>query len=148
MQNTTAYSRGDVVLVDFVFAEETGSKRRPVLLLSSEQYMQGRQEVVGFVLGRQLRHEYGLGRGRGHESAPFDNDQEIPAGIDGYPEVEAHLDLEEMLKGAPPRQREAIEIYLESVRTGRTVEELALERGLKPVTVRNNIKAFRKKYLR
>ena len=46
MQNTTAYSRGDVVLVDFVFAEETGSKRRPVLLLSSEQYMQGRQEVV------------------------------------------------------------------------------------------------------
>ncbi len=46
MQNTTAYSRGDVVLVDFVFAEETGSKRRPVLLLSSERYMQGRQEVV------------------------------------------------------------------------------------------------------
>ena len=46
MQNTTAYSRGDVVLVDFVFAEETGSKRRPVLLLSSERYMQGRQEAV------------------------------------------------------------------------------------------------------
>ncbi len=46
MQNTTVYSRGDVVLVDFVFAEETGSKRRPVLLLSSERYMQGRQEVV------------------------------------------------------------------------------------------------------
>ena len=46
MQSTTGYSRGDVVLVDFVFAEETGSKRRPVLLLSSEQYMLGRQEVV------------------------------------------------------------------------------------------------------
>ena len=46
MQSTTNYSRGDVVLVNFVFAEETGSKRRPVLLLSSDQYMHGRQEVV------------------------------------------------------------------------------------------------------
>ncbi len=43
---TTAYSRGDIVLVNFVFSEETGSKRRPVLLLSSDQYMQGRREVV------------------------------------------------------------------------------------------------------
>ena len=33
-------------MVNFVFAEETGSKRRPVLLLSSDQYMKGRQEVV------------------------------------------------------------------------------------------------------
>ncbi len=46
MQSTTSYNRGDVVLVNFVFAEETGSKRRPVLLLSSDQYMKGRQEVV------------------------------------------------------------------------------------------------------
>ena len=35
-----------MVLVNFVFAEETGSKRRPVLLLSSDQYMNGRQEAV------------------------------------------------------------------------------------------------------
>ena len=40
------YSRGDVVLVNFVFSEETGSKRRPVLLISSDQYMRGRQEVI------------------------------------------------------------------------------------------------------
>jgi mRNA interferase MazF len=46
MQNTTIYRRGDVVLVNFVFAEETGSKRRPVLLLSSDQYMNGHQEAV------------------------------------------------------------------------------------------------------
>ena len=46
MQSTIGYSRGDVVLVNFVFAEETGSKRRPVLLLSSDQYTQGRQEAV------------------------------------------------------------------------------------------------------
>ena len=46
MLSTTGYSRGDVVLVNFVFSEETGSKRRPVLLLSSAWYMNGRQEVV------------------------------------------------------------------------------------------------------
>ena len=43
---TTSYKRGDIVLVNFVFSEETGSKRRPVLLLSSDRYMEGRQEVV------------------------------------------------------------------------------------------------------
>ena len=40
------YSRGDVVLVNFVFSEETGAKRRPVLLISSDRYMRGRQEAV------------------------------------------------------------------------------------------------------
>ena len=43
---TIEYKRGDIVLVNFVVTAETGSKRRPVLLLSSEQYMEGRQEVI------------------------------------------------------------------------------------------------------
>ena len=43
---TTSYRRGDIVLVNFVFSNETASKRRPVLLLSSERYMEGRQEVI------------------------------------------------------------------------------------------------------
>jgi mRNA interferase MazF len=46
IESDGGYHRGDIVLVNFVFSEETGSKRRPVLLLSSEEYMQGRQEVV------------------------------------------------------------------------------------------------------
>ena len=41
-----ALTRRDVVLVDFLFSEETGSKRRPVLVLSSLEYHQGRQEAV------------------------------------------------------------------------------------------------------
>lgn len=36
----------DIVLVDFLFSEETGSKRRPVLVLSSPEYHQARQEAV------------------------------------------------------------------------------------------------------
>lgn len=43
---TTTCSRGDVVLVGFVFADESGRKLRPALVVSSERYHQGRQEVV------------------------------------------------------------------------------------------------------
>ena len=41
-------TRQDVVLVDFLFSEDTGSKprRRPVLVLGSPEYHQGRQEAV------------------------------------------------------------------------------------------------------
>ena len=46
MLNTTGYSRGDVVLVNFVYSDETGTKRRPVLLLSTEAYHNGRQEAI------------------------------------------------------------------------------------------------------
>ena len=45
---TTDYRRGDIALVNFAFSEATGSKRRPVLLLSSDKYkcMEGHQEAV------------------------------------------------------------------------------------------------------
>ena len=46
MLSTTSYSRGDVVLVNFVYSDETGTKRRPVLLLSTEAYHSGRQEAI------------------------------------------------------------------------------------------------------
>jgi mRNA interferase MazF len=40
------YSRGDVVLVGFVFSDESGRKLRPALVLSSPAYHRGRQEVI------------------------------------------------------------------------------------------------------
>lgn len=40
------YSRGDVVLVNFLFADESGVKRRPAVIVSSDSYYQGRQEAV------------------------------------------------------------------------------------------------------
>lgn len=43
---TTEYSRGDVVLVNFMFSEETGAKRRPAVVLCSEAYQRGRQDVI------------------------------------------------------------------------------------------------------
>ncbi|MBI4708293.1 MAG: type II toxin-antitoxin system PemK/MazF family toxin [Candidatus Omnitrophica bacterium] len=42
----TKYKRGDIVLVDFGFSEGTGSKKRPTLIISSDDYHKGRQEVI------------------------------------------------------------------------------------------------------
>ncbi len=42
----TTYSRGDVVLVPFPFAELTGTKRRPALVVSSDEYIRHNRMVV------------------------------------------------------------------------------------------------------
>jgi mRNA interferase MazF len=42
----TSVSRGDVVLVRFVFADEKGTKRRPGVIVSTDQYHQGRREAI------------------------------------------------------------------------------------------------------
>jgi mRNA interferase MazF len=42
----TGCSRGDVVLVSFVFSDESGKKLRPALVISSQAYHRARQEIV------------------------------------------------------------------------------------------------------
>ena len=42
----TSFSRGDIVLVKFVFADEKGAKQRPGLILSTDRYHQGRRETI------------------------------------------------------------------------------------------------------
>ncbi len=42
----TGYSRGDVVLVSFVFSDETGEKRRPAVVISSKAYLTSRNEAI------------------------------------------------------------------------------------------------------
>lgn len=54
---TTTCKRGEVVLVRFVFADEKGTKQRPVVILSAEAYHAGRQEaIVAAVTSRVDRH--------------------------------------------------------------------------------------------
>ncbi len=42
----TIYSRGDVVLISFIFADETGAKQRPAVIVSSDTYHKQRQEAI------------------------------------------------------------------------------------------------------
>lgn len=44
--STTTYQCGELLLVRFVFADELGAKRRPVLVLSSPEYHAARQEII------------------------------------------------------------------------------------------------------
>ena len=46
MPSTTTCERGAIALVRFVFADEAGAKRRPVLILSGDEYHAGRHEVI------------------------------------------------------------------------------------------------------
>ena len=51
----TAYSRGDVVLVGFVFADESGKKLRPAVVISSAAYNRSRQEIVVAAITSNVR---------------------------------------------------------------------------------------------
>ena len=51
----TAYKRGDVVLVGFVFSDEPGQKLRPALVISSSAYNRGRKEVVVAAITSNVR---------------------------------------------------------------------------------------------
>lgn len=42
----TKYKQQDIVLVDFGFSEGRGSKRRPALIISSDEYHKDRREVI------------------------------------------------------------------------------------------------------
>jgi len=42
----TDCKRGDIVLVQFVFSDESGVKRRPALVVSTDLYHRGRQEAI------------------------------------------------------------------------------------------------------
>jgi len=42
----TGFSRGDVVLVNFVFSDQSAVKRRPALILTTDRYHENRQEAI------------------------------------------------------------------------------------------------------
>ena len=42
----TGYKRGDVVLVRFIFSDETGERQRPAVIVSSDAYHHSRQEAI------------------------------------------------------------------------------------------------------
>ncbi|MBI4522463.1 MAG: type II toxin-antitoxin system PemK/MazF family toxin [Deltaproteobacteria bacterium] len=52
----TAYNRGDVVLVAFVFSDESGKKLRPAVVVSSAAYNRARQEIAVAAITSNIRH--------------------------------------------------------------------------------------------
>src|SRR5947209_6565587 len=55
MRNTIACNRGDVVLVPFVFSDESGQKRRPALVVSAAAYHRARRDVIVAAITSNVR---------------------------------------------------------------------------------------------
>lgn len=56
----TVCGRGDVVVVGFVFSDESGTKLRPAVVLSSPRYHSARQEmIVAAITSNVQRRLYG-----------------------------------------------------------------------------------------
>ena len=54
----TAYDRGDVVLVSFVFSDESGKKLRPAVVISSAAYDRSRQEIIIAAITSNIRRRF------------------------------------------------------------------------------------------
>jgi mRNA interferase MazF len=61
MPPTTVYSFGDVVLVPFPFTDQTGIKKRPAVVVSSDSYQERRHDVVIMAVTSQIRPEPAFG---------------------------------------------------------------------------------------
>jgi mRNA interferase MazF len=55
MPSTTTYSFGDIVLVPFPFTDQTASKRRPAIVISSAVYNRSRPDLIVIAVTSQSR---------------------------------------------------------------------------------------------
>jgi mRNA interferase MazF len=61
MPNTTTYEFGDIVLVPFPFTDQSATKKRPAVVVSSEVYHRQRPDVIVMALTSQFRLEQTIG---------------------------------------------------------------------------------------
>lgn len=55
MPSTITYKFGDIVLVPFPFTDQTATKRRPAVVVSSEAYHQVRPDLILMAVTSQVR---------------------------------------------------------------------------------------------
>ncbi len=58
---STTYSFGDVVLVSFLFTDQSERKNRPAVSVSSEAYNRERSDLILIALTSQVRMQRGFG---------------------------------------------------------------------------------------
>ena len=61
MPPTTSYSFGDIVLVPFPFTDQSGTKKRPAVIVSSAAYHQARRDVLIMAVTSQSRPTGAIG---------------------------------------------------------------------------------------
>lgn len=115
-------------------------------------------------MARILRHEFGLSRDRNvimsseieerQKVAPAqagterDNEPWEPEdalSMRGYDEVDYRQEYEALRNRLPPKQKVALDIYLEHFDTGESIEAICSRTRFNPVGVRNNFQAVKRK---
>jgi mRNA interferase MazF len=61
LANASRFSVGDVVLVPFPFTDQSGTKKRPAVLVSSSGYNANRRDIVIMAVTSQVRTPLGFG---------------------------------------------------------------------------------------
>ena len=61
MTNSSRFSFADVVLVPFPFTDQSGTKKRPAVVVSSPSYNGKRRDIVIMAVSSQVRTPLGLG---------------------------------------------------------------------------------------
>ena len=110
-----------------------------------------RKEMFAYGLANALRSNYGLNTGRHtysesnvadgeslHEIRDPQSDHDLEAS-------ESRLDIGTIRSRLPPKQKEAVDIYLEADKQGVSFADVCRERRRDPNVVRNNLSAVRKK---
>ena len=57
----TRYNRGDVILVPFPFSDQTVTKKRPAIIVSSNAYNSISQDIVIMAITGQIKGHVGVG---------------------------------------------------------------------------------------
>ncbi len=55
------HSFGDVVLVPFPFTDQSGTKKRPAVVVSGSAYNAGRRDLIIMAITSQIRQPFGFG---------------------------------------------------------------------------------------
>jgi mRNA interferase MazF len=61
MPNTTIYRFGDVILVPFPFTDQSSNKKRPAVIISSDDYNQCRSDLVLIAVTSQINNPLQFG---------------------------------------------------------------------------------------
>ena len=61
MANASRFSFGDVVLVPFPFTDQSGTKKRPAVVVSSASYNASRRDIIIMAITSQVRQPLAFG---------------------------------------------------------------------------------------
>jgi mRNA interferase MazF len=67
MPTTTSFEFGDVVLVPFPFTDQSASKKRPAVVISSPQYHARGRDLIILAITSQIRPRRRVGEGGIHD---------------------------------------------------------------------------------